>query len=46
MGANAVVNAKGGRRVAAFSWAAAYVSGTAIKVDDIQQLKGLPGTYH
>jgi hypothetical protein len=46
MGANAVVNAKGGRRVTAFSWAAPYVSGMAVKVDDPQKLKGLPGTYH
>lgn len=46
MGANAVVNAKGGRRVSAFSWSAAYVSGTAIKVEDPQTLKGLSGTYH
>ena len=46
MGANAVVNAKGGRRLTAFSWAAAYVIGTAVKVDDPQKLKGLSGTYH
>lgn len=46
MGANAVVNAKGGRRVTAFSWSAAYVSGIAVKVNDPQKLKGLPGTYH
>jgi hypothetical protein len=46
IGANAVVNAKGGRRLTAFSWAAAYVIGTAVKVDDPQKLKGLPGTYH
>jgi uncharacterized protein YbjQ (UPF0145 family) len=46
IGANAVVNAKGGRRLTAFSWSAAYVSGTAVKVEDVQQLKGLPGTYH
>lgn len=46
LGANAVVDAKGGRRFTAFSWAAAYVIGTAVKVDDPQKLKGLPGTYH
>lgn len=46
IGANAVVNAKGGRRLTAFSWSAAYVIGTAVKVDDPQKLKGLPGTYH
>jgi hypothetical protein len=46
MGANAVVNAKGGRRVTAFSWSAAYVSGIAVKIDDPQKLKGIPGSYH
>lgn len=46
LGANAVVSAKGGRRLTAFSWSAAYVSGTAVKVDDPSTLKGLPGTYH
>ena len=46
IGANAVVNAKGGRRVTAFSWAAAYVNGIAVKVDDPEKLKGLSGTYH
>lgn len=46
IGANAVVNAKGGRRVTAFSWSAAYVSGIAVKVDDPQLLKALPGSYH
>ena len=46
IGANAVVNAKGGRRVTAFSWSAAYVTGIAVKVDDPQKLKGLPGSYH
>ena len=46
MGANAVVSAKGGRRLTAFSWSAAYVSGIAVRVDDPQLLKGLPGSYH
>ncbi|QJR09504.1 hypothetical protein DSM104443_00548 [Usitatibacter rugosus] len=46
IGANAVVNAKGGRRVTAFSWSAAYVSGIAVKVDDQRLLKSLPGSYH
>jgi hypothetical protein len=43
MGANAVINAKGGRTVTAWSWAAPYVGGTAVRVDNIEQLKGLPG---
>ncbi|MBL8484716.1 MAG: hypothetical protein JNJ60_21155 [Rhodocyclaceae bacterium] len=46
LGANAVVNAKGGRRLTAFSWFAAYVSGTAVKLDNPATLNGLPGTYH
>lgn len=46
LGANAVVNTTGGRRVTALSWSAAYVKGTAIKVDDPEKLKGLPGSYH
>jgi uncharacterized protein YbjQ (UPF0145 family) len=46
LGANAVVNVKGGRRVTLFSWAAAYVGGTAVKIEDPQRLKELSGTYH
>jgi hypothetical protein len=46
IGANAVVNANGGRRVTPFSWSAPYVSGIAVKVDDPQILRGLPGSYH
>ena len=46
LGANAVVNVKGGRRVTAFSWSAAYVSGIAVKVEDPQMLKRLPGSYY
>jgi hypothetical protein len=46
LGANAVISTTGGRRVTAFSWAAAYVEGTAVKVQDPEKLKGLTGTYH
>jgi hypothetical protein len=46
IGANAVIGATGGRRMTAFSWAAAYVSGTAVKVEDPEKLKGLAGSYH
>lgn len=46
MGANAVVNVKGGRKLALFSWSAAYVNGTAVKVEDVQKLRGISGTYH
>ncbi len=46
IGANAVVNAKGGRRVTAFSWSAPYVSGMAVRVEHPEKLKGLSGSYH
>lgn len=46
LGANAVVSATGGRRVTAFSWAAAYVSGVAVKVEEPEKLKGLSGAFH
>lgn len=46
IGANAVVNAKGGRRVTAFSWAAAYVDGIAVKVEDPGKLKGMAGSNY
>ena len=46
IGANAVVSTTGGRKVTAFSWAAAYVSGTAVRVDDPEKLKGLAGSSH
>ncbi len=46
MGANAVVSVTGGRKVTAMSWAAAYVSGLAVRVEDPARLKGLAGTSH
>ena len=46
IGANAVINAKGGHRVSAFSWAAPYVSGLAVQVENPEKLKSLSGTYH
>ena len=46
LGANAVVNAQGGRRVTAFSWSAAHVSGTAIRVGDTESLRRLSGSYY
>ena len=46
LGANAIVNATGGHRVTAFSWAAGYVEGTAVRVQDPEKLKALTGTYH
>ncbi len=46
IGANAVMNAKGGRKVTAFSWSAPYVDGIAVKVEDPEKLKGLSGAYY
>jgi len=46
LGANAVVNTKGGRRVTAFSWSAAYVDGTAIRIGDTESLRRLSGSYY
>jgi hypothetical protein len=46
MGANAVINAVGGRRMTAFSWSAAYVTGTAVRVEEPEKLKGLTGSFH
>jgi hypothetical protein len=46
LGANAVVNTKGGRRVTAFSWSAGYVSGTAIRVGDSESLRRLSGSSY
>ena len=46
IGANAVINAQGGRRVTAFSWAAPYVGGIAVRVENPDKLKSLSGSYH
>jgi uncharacterized protein YbjQ (UPF0145 family) len=46
IGANAVMGVTDGRRVTAFSWSAAYVSGIAVRVEDPEKLKGLAGSYH
>ncbi|WP_426357712.1 hypothetical protein ACPUVO_14815 [Pseudocolwellia sp. HL-MZ19] len=43
VGANAVINVQGGRTVAAFSWAAPFVGGTAIKIDDVSKLESYKG---
>lgn len=44
-GANAVVEAQGGRRVSGFSWAAPYGSGIAVKFEDPEKRKDLPGLW-
>jgi len=41
LGANAIIHVKGGRRVTAWSWSAAYTGGTAIRVADPEKLQGL-----
>lgn len=46
IGANAVVNTTGSRRTTAFSWSAPLVTGTAVRVEDPEQLKTLSGTFH
>jgi hypothetical protein len=46
IGANAVVGVVGRRKVTAFSWSAAYVSGTAVRVENVDKLKGMPGSRH
>src|SRR5262245_35420189 len=46
IGANAVVGVVDGRRLTAFSWSAPHVSGTAVRVDDPEMLKGLSGSHH
>jgi uncharacterized protein YbjQ (UPF0145 family) len=46
LGANAIMSVKGGRTVSAWSWAAAYSSGTAVRVVDPDKLKGLSGSFH
>ena len=46
IGANAVINAKGARKVTALSWSAPYATGIAVKVNDPQKLKGLEGSSY
>lgn len=43
LGANGVINVSGGRKVAAASWSAPYASGTAIKVENPDDLGGIQG---
>lgn len=46
IGANAVMDVRGGRTVSAFSWAAPYVGGTAIRIDDTKKLEDFGGHYY
>lgn len=46
IGANAVFNAKGFHAPSAFSWAAPYVSGVAVKVDEPEKLKSPNGSFY
>lgn len=45
IGANAVVDVYGGRTVSAFSWAAPFAGGNAVKVEDADSLKALEGQF-
>ncbi|WP_348814400.1 hypothetical protein NFG57_11980 [Halomonas sp. H10-59] len=45
VGANAIIEAYGGRTVSAFSWAAPFVGGTAVKVVDPQSLESFDGQF-
>ena len=44
-GANAVVEAQGGHRVQVFSFGAPYASGIAVKFEDPEKRKDLPGLW-
>jgi hypothetical protein len=44
-GANAVIDVYGGRTVSAFSWAAPFTGGSAVKVKDTDSLKVLEGQF-
>ena len=46
IGANAVLSIKEGHTVAGLSLAAPFVSGMAVKVEDLQKLKTLDGTFY
>ena len=46
VGANAVINTYGGRAVSAFSWAAPYTGGTAIKIKNADKLKAINGQFY
>ena len=46
VGANAVVGVTGGRSPSAFSWAAPFASGTAIRIDDVEKLEKYDGKYY
>jgi hypothetical protein len=46
IGANAVISAKGARKVTALSWSAPYATGIAVRVKDPQKLKGIEGSSH
>ena len=45
VGANAVIEAYGGRTVSAFSWAAPFTGGTAVKVKNPESLKTVDGRF-
>ena len=46
LGANAVVDAKGWHAPNLFSWAAAYATGTAVRIEDPESLRRLSGSSY
>lgn len=46
LGANAVVSTKGGRTVTGWSWSAAFVTGTAVRIEDTESLRRLAGSSY
>ena len=46
LGANAVMGTKGGRSLTAFSWSAPNVGGTAVRVENLDRIKGVDGAFH
>lgn len=46
IGANAVIDVRGGRSPSLFSWAAPFTYGKAIKVEDPKALETLDGRYY
>jgi uncharacterized protein YbjQ (UPF0145 family) len=45
VGANAVIKVYGGRTVSAFSWAAPYAGGTAVKISNTEALEKADGKF-
>jgi len=46
IGANAVIETRGGRRPSGFSWSAPFTNGTAVKVESLEELENIDGSFH